>query len=473
VDRVAAERRFFHCELEFPEVFFDHGGERRPSAGFDAVLGNPPWEMIRADAGSASERAVSHERLNAVLRFTRDSGSYEARSTGHANSYQLFVERAVALTRPGGRIGLVLPSGFAADHGSAALRRLFFARCAVDSLIGFDNRHRLFPIHRSVRFHLLTATSGAPTTAISCRLGESDPAVLEAGHEVSEADHSAATRPVRLDVDVLRRLSGDDLTIPELKSSLDLAIAEKAATLFPPLGDVSGWNARFGRELIATEDRGSFMARSDTLDRLPVGGTERLPVIEGKAIQPFRVAADTSKWTIARHDADRLLGARCGRPRLAYRDVAGATNRVTLIAAILPSGCVSTHTVFCLRTRLPPDDQFVLCGLFNSLVVNYLVRLRVATHVTTAIVERLPIPLRGAGPAMLRRIGVAARWLSRHPVDDSSQAARRISALVALNVTEAQLYRLSRPELDHVLSSFPLIEAVLHDGVRRGFVEGA
>jgi hypothetical protein len=59
---------------------------------------------------------------------------------------------------------------------------------------------------------------------------------------------------------------------------------------------------------------------------------------------------------------------------------------------VLPGGCVSTHTVFCLRTPLPSRDQYFLCGLFNSLVVNYLVRLRVTTHVTTATVEQLPIP---------------------------------------------------------------------------------
>ncbi len=39
--RVAAEMRFFHWELEFPDVF------RAPSAGFDAMLGNPPWETLQ------------------------------------------------------------------------------------------------------------------------------------------------------------------------------------------------------------------------------------------------------------------------------------------------------------------------------------------------------------------------------------------------------------------------------------------
>src|SRR5207244_5689335 len=51
-DAIARERRFFHWELEFPEVFFDPVGNPLSRPGFDAVIGNPPWDMIRADAGS-------------------------------------------------------------------------------------------------------------------------------------------------------------------------------------------------------------------------------------------------------------------------------------------------------------------------------------------------------------------------------------------------------------------------------------
>jgi len=39
--RIAAEMRFFHWELEFPDVF------RAPGAGFDAMLGNPPWDIAK------------------------------------------------------------------------------------------------------------------------------------------------------------------------------------------------------------------------------------------------------------------------------------------------------------------------------------------------------------------------------------------------------------------------------------------
>jgi hypothetical protein len=42
--RIAEERHFFHWELEFPEVFFEETGQRKHNPGFDAVIGNPPYE---------------------------------------------------------------------------------------------------------------------------------------------------------------------------------------------------------------------------------------------------------------------------------------------------------------------------------------------------------------------------------------------------------------------------------------------
>ena len=42
--RIAAEMRFFHWELEFPDVF------REAGAGFDAILGNPPWDIAKPNS---------------------------------------------------------------------------------------------------------------------------------------------------------------------------------------------------------------------------------------------------------------------------------------------------------------------------------------------------------------------------------------------------------------------------------------
>jgi hypothetical protein len=440
-DAVAAAKRFFHWELEFPEAFFDASGGRLTAPGFDAVITNPPWDMLRADAGSTRDRVRHRRDADSVLRFTRDAGVYEAQSAGQANRYQLFIERAVALARPGGRIGLVLPWGFASDHGSAPLRRLLLSRCAVDGLAGFDNQDAIFPIHRGVRFLLLTGTCGEATADFGCRLGEHDPSVLE-----TAGDEGRPTDPwftLRLTPAMLERLSGDDLAIPDVRTATDLAIAERAATLFPPLGGDRGWRARFGRELNATDDRSHFCV---------VGRGK--PVVEGKHLEPFRVNLAAVQRYVSARAARRLLGRRHRHARLAYRDVASATNRTTLIAAVLPPDCVSTHTVFCLRPGLPLRAQHFLAGLFNSLVVNFLARLRVGTHVTTAIVERLPVPRQQDAPAAFDAIARLARDLARG--DDPA-------ALVRLNTQVARLYQLSRDEFRHVVDTFPLIPQEVRD----------
>ncbi len=445
---IAEAHRLFHWELEFPEVFFDANGVRVPDAGFDAVIGNPPWDMIRADSGSADARTRSRGGASAVLRFTRDAGVYTAQSDGHANRYQLFVERSIALTKIGGRIGLVVPSGLALDHGSASLRKRLLTECDVDALVGFENQQRIFPIHRSVRFMLLTAFRGSPTRSIACRLGERDPASLETIGD--EPASSSAWFPVRLTPALLQRLTGDDLAIPDIRTPLDLSIVERAASLFPSMGSEAGWRVRFGRELNATDDRRHFRPPGDAL-----------PVVEGKQIEPFRSDLQSVRYSISEQDAARLIGpARYERPRLAYRDVASATNRLTLIAVVLPPGCVSTHTVFCVRTPLSLVDQHFLCGLFNSFVVNYLVRLRVSTHVTTAVVESLPIPRRCDGPRAFGEVAALARLFARR-ADDAASA--RLQALVA------GLYQLSIAEFEHVLSTFPLIPNETREAALRAF----
>jgi hypothetical protein len=42
--QIAAAKRFFHWELEFPDVF------RQPGSGFDAVVGNPPWDIAKPNS---------------------------------------------------------------------------------------------------------------------------------------------------------------------------------------------------------------------------------------------------------------------------------------------------------------------------------------------------------------------------------------------------------------------------------------
>lgn len=431
-DRAAAERRFLHWELAFPEVFVDEQGRRRADAGFDAVLGNPPWDMLRGDSGDHATRTGRRHSARMMTGFVREAGVYRVDSLGHVNRYQLFVERALQLVKHGGRIGLVLPSGAVSDVGTAPLRRYLLDRADVDAITGLDNREAIFPIHRSVRFVLLTCTAGSPTRVTRCRFGITRGDDLERDKE-----------PLILSRALIARLSGeDDLGFPELLSPRDLQIVERIASRVPRLASDEGWNASFGRELNASDDRDAF-----------VGATRRpdsCPVVEGKQLEPFRVLLDRCRLELS-PAATRLL-RRTGRERLAYRDVASAGNRLTLIAAIVPAGAVTTHTLFCLKRALPIRDQQVLCALLNSFVANYLVRLRVSTHVTASLMSRLHVPLvRPEDPAFDR---LAALTMA---LQQSSVPVEELQEYAELQAIAARLYQLTGDEFEHVLKTFPLI----------------
>jgi len=436
---VAHSHGAFHWELAFPEVFFDGSGRLKPDGGFDAVLGNPPWDMMRADTGTSADRAEARGRTTAALRFYRASQAYPLQGDGHANRYQLFLERALRLTKPSGRIGMILPSGIATDHGSAALRTHLFDRTAIDTWIGFDNRRRIFPIHRSMRFVVLSTSNSGGTDMLRFRCGLTDAGALE-------QDAAAASHMLTVSRSRLESWSPGNLAIPEIPDAAALALMSGIAGRIPALADPAGWNVRFGRELNATDDRPHFVPRHGSRRRL-------LPIVEGKLLAPFRADIDRATLGIAANAAAKLLDrASFERARIAYRDVASATNKLTLIAAMLPAGTVSTHTVFVSKGPLGDRSRWCLLGLMNSFVANYLVRLNVTTHVTSSMMARLPVPRPPDGCEAFEQLVVLSQRLAAEGAENGREHYARLNAMAA------NLYGLTVEEYQYVADTFPLID---------------
>ena len=418
-----------HWPLEFPEVFLDESGRAKADGGFDAIVGNPPWEMLRAESGLASDHTP-------LASFARVSGVYHTPNRGHLNQYQLFIERAMALLRPGGRLGLLVPSGLLTDAVASGLRRLLVERHGLESIAVFDNRRGIFPIHRSLRFAAITAIRNGRSPGIRCRFGldtVDDTPALE--------PHRGDGFPIRLTPALLRSLSGEELAFPDLPSQRDLVLIERLAAKHKALSDRAAWGVTFGRELNASDDRDCLTDRPRPDD---------LIVVEGKHLEAFRARLDLAPRRASRSRVVRRLGRRgavVDEPRLAYREVAASTNRTTLIAAILPAGTVSVHTVFCRREKLQPPAERVLCALLNSYVANYWVRRWVTLHVTATVMARLPVPI-PTGP-LFDEIEAGARVLAMgHKPDVEAR----------LQAACAEAYGLDHDALTHILDTFPLVE---------------
>lgn len=416
-DAVARELRCFHWPIEFPDVCSDADGRPGAGAGFDAVIGNPPWEMIRRDARSNRQGSGR----DPLVAFIRESGLYPRCRTGHVNLYQPFIDRALQLVNTRGRIGLVLPWGFATDDGAADLRKAIIGRDGLDTIVGFDNARGLFPVHRSLRFAIIvTRPSRAGLTGprpVRARFGVMTTEEADGIPEPGETGEDGAL-PIRIEHGTLTALGGPGLRLLDLRTGRDVDWA-RSLRRHPPIGEQKGWGLTFGRELNATDDR--HLLRSRTR------GGRGLPVIEGKHIAPFRCDVGTTAVVLPAEEAERRWpDRRFARPRLAYRDVSGVGNARALVAAIIPAHIVTTHTLFCLRTDIPVEQQHYLCGVFNSDVIDRLVRLEMGGHLTTSLVEHLPVPP-WTGTPIQREIAALAASLR----DASTPAAQdRINALV-------------------------------------------
>ncbi|SEJ79446.1 Methyltransferase domain-containing protein [Deinococcus reticulitermitis] len=162
VRAVAAQYRFLHPHIEFPDVFT---GER---GGFDCVLGNPPWEhtelkekewfaarvpeIAGAATGAIRKRMIdelatvnpqlhddflfARREADAVSHFISASGRYPLTARGRINTYAIFSELCRQSLNPQGRMGIIVPSGIATDDTyksffqditeSGSLKELYF-----------------------------------------------------------------------------------------------------------------------------------------------------------------------------------------------------------------------------------------------------------------------------------------------------------------------------------------------------------
>ena len=170
--RTIADREgFVHWEVAFPGVW-RHWQNIRPQGGFDAVIGNPPWDRIKLqevewfatrapelalaptaaarkagikrlrDRGAplAAEFDAAKDRADKLGQLVRASGHYPLLGRGDINLYSLFVERAMNLIKPDGFVGLLTPSGIYADKTAAHFFESVSTKGRVSGLFDFENR---------------------------------------------------------------------------------------------------------------------------------------------------------------------------------------------------------------------------------------------------------------------------------------------------------------------------------------------
>ena len=509
-------------ELIFPEVFFPRGevGDR---AGFDAVLGNPPWDRVRPfvkefyagidisvlDAPTKRERDLVLRKLEGQAEhraafedyaeeFTAQGRLHDAKfrwqsvrigevwaGRGNADAYCLFAEAGAYLLKSTGYVGFVLPSAFHANEGATGIRRLYLNEMALRCCYSFENRRKLFEIHRSFKFATVVASRTGPTTEFPCAFYLHDDEWLFGERGDRELHYS---------LDFVRRTGGEYLSLLELRSQHDLEVANICFRNGEPFGQFCDRiGIRLGVQADMTRDAWRFASTSNVL---PGGEDPRDPDVaqrllemgylvlhEGKTFHQFTDRWEDRPRYLVAFDKLRDKSAWLKSSlyyRLAFRAIARSTDDRTCILCMVPAGIVFGNSAPCEREpqQRPHSTAILVQACLDSFSFDWMLRQKSAANINLFILNGCTLPpffqstsfatcfithsaLRltcnhtGYDPLWREQLGEI--WREPKPPftwpvlegDDERWAIR-----AAIDAVVANAYGLSREQYAHVLSTF-------------------
>lgn len=442
---VAGAASVLHWPLEFPDVMVTKGG-------FDVVLGNPPWERIKlqeqeffaghpvADEPNAAARTRAINKLaeapegstdlrlyeafqiakriaEATSTFARvpgDSGGrYRYTGTGDVNTYALFAEHFLNLTREGGGAGLIVPTGIATDATTAPFFGHLVSTQRLAGLIDFENRDRLFAdVYYRVKFCLLTIGSGVANADFAFFL--TDPSQLE------QIERRFTLSPAQI-----ARINPNTRTAPVFRARRDAeltaAIYDRVPVLIDEAKGLEGnpWGVSFMAMFHMSNDSHLFRSASQLheagwhRDRSDWVSVDRpndryVPIYEGKMIFfynhrygtfPFEkekvgtdyreiphpdnqtladpnFEPDARYWVPAQVLNEKMSNANWNRGwQISYRNITNVTNERTLVPVAYPRSGASNQfpCVF-----ISDDQNFSLIyANLSSIILDYVARQKV------------------------------------------------------------------------------------------------
>ncbi|HEY0888656.1 MAG TPA: N-6 DNA methylase [Nocardioides sp.] len=514
VRAIAARFRLFHWHLEFPEVFRipdngPAGGTYGWSGGFDAMLGNPPWERVklqeqeffatRAEDVSAAKNATARKKAIAALEnserhalfvefneakrrseaeshFLRESGAYPLCGRGDVNRYSVFVERARGAISTRGRAGMIVPSGLLTTDTLAEFSRTVLTGGQLRSFFDFANHKRgLFSGLKGQSWFCL-ATLSSQASAEPVRLAFDLAGADELHGKVLTASSEA-----------IGRMNPNSGTLTTLRDQRSVSILEHAYEATPILvleGRENPWGLQFFTMFHMANDSGVFVDAED-LERGPDDRDDLLPLLEGKMLWLYnnrhgtyagldlvdgkgvralprptpQELADPNyrtrpRYAVPRSAVDGVLDAHGWKEPwlMGFRDVTNTTNQRTFILCASPVAGVGHK--FPLIKFLDPSVAPRFQALASSLMFDWLVRQKLTgTSMSYMVVRQVPMP----SP---RQLDSHSEWLGE-PV--SSFVERRVMEL-AVTSSEMLPYVASFPSCASLTTPF------VWDERRRGMV---
>ena len=486
-----ARHAFFHWPVAFPRVF------QRPNAGFDAVIGNPPWEevtvertaffsLFRPGLRGMSERArdaeierlvtdrpqlqdrltIEQERAGTERTFFRLSPDYPSMS-GDPDLYKFFCARYGSLLRSMGQLGVVLPRSAFAAQGSAGFRRLLLVDQTLHRLDFCQNdRKWMFDTHPQYTIALVSAERRQPTVEHQARVAGVARSASEWQEQIGSPGLAYANEAF-----------GPGWTVPLLRNQAEADVLAKLRRGTPfPLGG-GAWRCFPVAELHETNDKALWEGRrsgrplwkGESFDQYEAIGTEARSCPDTAALQRKLRKSNPGKGSnlgeLPRAERQAAVVGELGHPRVAFRDAANRQNWHTVIGCLLPPDVVLVNSAPYLAFVGGDWLQRLSClSVLNSLPFDWQARRFCERHLNFFILDGLVVPR--LEDEAVTALALAAARLSC--VDDRFSEvaetlcvdvgpvppAERLRLRAHIDATVARAWGLDRAEVEVLLADF-------------------
>ncbi|MFW9956581.1 MAG: Eco57I restriction-modification methylase domain-containing protein [Candidatus Odinarchaeota archaeon] len=431
----------FEWKKEFKEIFIAVDG------GFDFVVMNPPYERLKPNLAEflreellSGEKQVHTSRyedytstIRENTRYFRESNEYKHAVSYSINTYQLFIERALQISKMGGSIGCIVPSNILCDVSSQSLRRELLLQNSLNLIDDFPETSRVFPgVTQSVA--IIVLTKGGQTE------------VVEVGLNRTSVKDAIRRKRFQIKRERIHKIMGNSLVIPRIEAS-DFMSLERMHKQ-PVLSSIDHLIVRRG-ELDLTMNK-NFITSSKSDSRL----------IRGSHITRFSLRELNRDAEYANYDALRKALNESKRTehitlnRIACQQISNMGQRWRLkFAPIEPLMILSNSCNYIVAVH--PDSAKTLdflLGVLNSELLNWRFQISNSNnHVSIRELQSLPIILPTSEQKTIEKeIIKDVRKLKTGAIDDSSSVEASVFALYGFGMKDAQrILRLRKtPEIE-------------------------
>lgn len=410
---IAAETNFFHWKLEFPEVFIDLDRQdwaQEDARGFDAVVGNPPYDELSEDA--LGRIITERDYLTEAAIF---SPTHE--SSGRLNWYHYFIVLSLQLLSPKGCSGLIVPMSWMGDSFTFGVRKWMLENHRPKLIEAFPQKDNPFErvfIDAKLPTSIFVAEKNRSTGPLSIR--------VHPGKDILRSPHFYA------DPDVIRSLSPDNLLIP-LVDNNGWKILEALAS-----------SAKMGRltDIAAEPTSGEIIFNSSTH---PYMSREQKPgyklILRGSHVQRYEMVEEAKQGVPeylnvkaylenSREDSKAYAHR---NDRIVYQEGSALDAWRRVLPAYLPEGNIAGHKIcYFVNYKI---NKFALLAIFASNLVNWLVeKLSVTNSLPAYLIGNLPFPHINFTTPTTERERLTREIIGAYEISDNTQVV--IQALTAL-----------------------------------------